>query len=189
MHEPTSQQVMVDHAARTRRVLAGCVVAVVLAAAGVLLAPLLVRGVKTPNLQPAELPKQTQATLAQRDLNAQVFDAPLWTVALPPPPPPTPLPPPPPPPLTIQLVAIEGVEGHYRAVVYDTATDALRSLRAGDKASERTVVEIRRSELVLELAGVTQLLSLDTGEANEGDGKRQPQPVRRSSRGDGGSGP
>ncbi|HLP85620.1 MAG TPA: hypothetical protein VK157_14820 [Phycisphaerales bacterium] len=107
----------------------------------------------------------------------EAFDAPLWTVALPPPPPPKPAEPPPPPPLACELIGIEGIEGDYRAVVYDTAADVLRSLRTGDVINQRIVREVRKDAVVLDMAGATQTLSLDDAAV------RSPEPARRSSRG------
>lgn len=171
-----SHDALAIHVTRTKRVIVCGVTVVALTLVAALLAPLLVPNVGRPVVQPA--PSLTTNTPSQvSPIAVESFDAPLWTVALPPPPPPKPAEPPPPPPLACELIGIEGIEGEYRAVVYDTAADVLRSLRTGDVINQRIVREVRKDTVVLDLAGATQTLSLDDVAV------RSAEPARRSSRG------
>ena len=171
-----SHDALAVHVSRTRRVIVCGVAGVALALVTALLAPLLVPNVTRPVVQPSAS-LTTNAPSQTSPIAVEAFDAPLWTVALPPPPPPKPAEPPPPPPLACELIGIEGIEGGYRAVVYDTAADVLRSLRTGDVINQRIVREVRKDAVVLDLAGATQTLSLDDVAV------RSAEPARRSSRG------
>jgi hypothetical protein len=171
-----SHDALAVHVSRTRRVIVCGVAGVALALVTALLAPLLVPNVTRPVVQPSAS-LTTNAPSQTSPIAVEAFDAPLWTVALPPPPPPKPAEPPPPPPLACELIGIEGIEGGYRAVVYDTAADVLRSLRTGDVINHRIVREVRKDAVVLDLAGATQTLSLDDVAV------RSAEPARRSSRG------
>lgn len=171
-----SHDALAVHVSRTRRVIVCGVAGVALALVTALLAPLLVPNVTRPVVQPSAS-LTTNAPSQTSPIAVEAFDAPLWTVALPPPPPPKPAEPPPPPPLACELIGIEGIEGGYRAVVYDTAADVLRSLRKGDVINQRIVREVRKDAVVLDLAGATQTLSLDDVAV------RSAEPARRSSRG------
>lgn len=171
-----SHDALAVHVSRTRRVIVCGATGGALALVTALLAPLLVPNVGRPVVQPAPS-LTTNAPSQVSPIAVEAFDAPLWTVALPPPPPPKPAEPPPPPPLACELIGIEGIEGDYRAVVYDTAADVLRSLRTGDVINQRVVREVRKDAVVLALAGATQTLSLDDVAV------RSAESARRSSRG------
>jgi len=171
-----SHDALAIHVTRTKRVIVCGVTVVALTLVAALLAPLLVPNVGRPVVQPSAS-LTTNAPSQTSPIAVEAFDAPLWTVALPPPPPPKPAEPPPPPPLACELIGIEGIEGGYRAVVYDTAADVLRSLRTGDVINHRIVREVRKDAVVLDLAGATQTLSLDDVAV------RPAESARRSSRG------
>ena len=150
-----SHDALAVHVSRTRRVIVCGATGGALALVTALLAPLLVPNVGRPVVQPAPS-LTTNAPSQVSPIAVEAFDAPLWTVALPPPPPPKPAEPPPPPPLACELIGIEGIEGDYRAVVYDTAADVLRSLRTGDvinQRAEESMEIMRRAGLTVRVLG------------------------------------
>ena len=145
-----------------RRLVVACCSAVVVAAAWSLW-PLGELRTAEPVLDSNPGPQPEQAR-AQLDVSA--FRAPVWIATSPPPPlAQAPPPPPPPAPLRVQLLAIMKEPGGYRAALYETDTDRLLVVSAGEHVSGRVVEAVSEDRVALrDDRGVRTLTLRDIGD-------------------------
>lgn len=114
-------------------------------------------------------PSATSQRITRTPLNTAPFSTAIWkpSPASPPsvvesPPTPSPPPPPPPAPFRISLLAIElGFHGQHRAVIYDSALDAVSVVSVGDTADGSTLTQIHANGVVFaDASGRSQTLLL-----------------------------
>lgn len=114
-------------------------------------------------------PSATSRRITPAPLDTAPFSTAIWkpSPASPPsvvesPPTPSPPPPPPPAPFRISLLAIElGFHGQHRAVIYDSALDAVSVVSVGDTADGSTLTQIHANGVVFaDASGRSQTLLL-----------------------------
>lgn len=93
-------------------------------------------------------------------LDASAFRAPLWIAPPPPPAPPVKVEAPPPPPLKLQLLAIMGSAGNYRAMLYDPDADRVLVRKAGEVAGDIKVERVEAKEVELSNSAGSRTLAL-----------------------------